>query len=186
MRAVWRCLLVIALLACLAPLVTRADSWNYPPTVKTQSFRHGHVRVVLTQDGRTNQKHPYFLLEVFHDEERLAQIPGVSFEKLFASKDNQLFVGLSNRGIPGTAVVVFTDRGEITLLAQHGLAEFDYCSKSVTLVRVWFDEQNPNVRFQLDEHDPEPGIFLRSCKGQDIELVKTVQEAFAKGGMRPR
>jgi hypothetical protein len=182
MRTVYRWVSLLAGLALFVTPLTRADSWSYPPTVESHSFRHGSVRIVLTRDARTNQKLPDFLLEVFKDEVRMAQIPGVSFDKLFVSQDNRLFVGLSNSGIPGTAVVVFTDQGKLKLLAQHGLAEFDYCERSVTLARVWFDEENPSVRFQLDEHDPKPGIYLRSCKGQDIELVEAVREAFAKAG----
>lgn len=157
-----------------------ADTWSYPPELATRSFEHGDVRVVLTTDARKNQQVPDFLLEIYSHGVRVAQIPGVSFEHLFASSDNYLFIGLSNRGLPGTAAVVFNAQGRLALLANHGLAEFDYCSRSVTLQRVWFDEDNPNVSFRLGEQEKEPGIFVRSCSGKTIELLRTVQEAFAR------
>lgn len=172
--------LCLAWLLLLLRGFARADSWSFPAEVEVREFTHGSVRVVLTQDGRVNQKYPHFLFEVFDDGKRVAQVPGIGFDRLVASKDNTMFVGLSNSGIPGTAVVLFSKLGTIALLAQHGLAEFDYCSKSVTLERVWFDEESPNVRFQLEDTDPNPGIYLRDCRGQDVELLKTVQEAFAR------
>lgn len=172
--------LAIALSVLMAAPAAHADSWRYPKKVESEKFVFGSTRVVLTMDARKNQKYPDFLLQIFKDGKQVARVPGVHFEKLFASKDNHVFVGLSNRGIPGTAVVVFTSDGVVTLLARHGLAEFDYCSKSITLERVWFDEGNPSVRVQLGDQEPTPGIFLRNCSGQEIELIKTVQDAYAK------
>jgi hypothetical protein len=170
----------IALSVFLAAPAAHADSWSYPRKVQRAKFVFGSTRVALTMNARKNSKYPDFLLEIFKDGKQVARVPGVHFEKLFASKDRLVFVGLSNRGIPGTAAVVFTHDGVITLLAQHGLAEFDYCSKSITLERVWFDEENPEVRFQMGDQEPTPGIFLRSCSGQEIELIKTIQDAYAK------
>jgi len=174
-----RCIALGLSVLLVAP-AAYADSWSYPKKIDREKFLFGGTRIVLTTDARKSPKYPDFLLEVFEDGKQVARVPGVHFEKLFASKDNQLFVGLSNRGIPGTAAIVFTNTGVITLLAQHGLAEFDYCSKSVTLERVWFDEENPDVRFQLADQEPKPGIYLRSCSGEEIELVKAVQDAYAK------
>ena len=166
----------------LASTTTSADMWRYPPEIATRSFSHGDVRVVLTTDARADQVSPDFLFEVFKGDAVVARIPGISFDSLFASNDNRVFLGVSNSGVPGTAVVVFADTGRLALLADHGLAEFDYCTKSVTLERVWFDEADPNVRFQLDDKQPDPGIFIRSCRGHDIEILRTVRQAFARAG----
>jgi hypothetical protein len=170
----------IILLACLLAPLAHADSWKYSPKVEVERFRHGSTRVVLTTDARKNQRYPDFLFEVFTRGKQVARVPGVHFEHLFASKDNRLFVGLSNSGVPGTAAVVFTDKGKITLLADHGLAEFDYCSKSITLERVWYDDKSPNIKFQLGEQEPKPGIYVQSCRGEEIELVKAVRDAYAR------
>jgi hypothetical protein len=75
------------------------------------------------------------------------------------------------------AAIVFTNRGVVTLLASHRLAEFDYCRKSVTVVREWFDEAHPDVQFRLDEGNPKSGIYLRSCKGKLVGLAQTVARA---------
>ena len=159
-----------AALAMLASTTTSADMWRYPPEIATRSFSHGDVRVVLTTDARADQVSPDFLFEVFKGDAVVARIPGISFDSLFASNDNRVFLG------------VFADTGRLALLADHGLAEFDYCTKSVTLERVWFDEADPNVRFQLDDKQPDPGIFIRSCRGHDIEILRTVRQAFARAG----
>ena len=171
-----------AALAVLASTATQADTWRYPPEIAIRSFSHGDVRVVLTTDARANQVSPDFLFEVFKGDVNVARMPGISFDQLFASPDNRVFLGVSNSGIPGTAVIVFEDNGAVGLLARHGLAEFDYCTKSVTLERVWFDDADPNVRFQLDDRQPDPGIYIRSCRGQEIEIVRTVRQAFSKAG----
>ncbi|MDO6388453.1 hypothetical protein [Uliginosibacterium sp. 31-12] len=176
----------IALIACLSISIAQADSWSYAKKIDVENFTYGKTRIVLTTDSRKSPKYPDFLLEIFTNGKPVARIPGVHFEKLFASKDNRLFVGLSNRGIPSSAAIVFSDTGKITLLVQHGLAEFDYCSKSVTLERLWFDENNPSVRFQIGEMEPKPGIYLRSCDGKEIELAKTVQNAYAKAAKDSR
>lgn len=180
MKPVLFVLQIFLALVLMASPSARADSWQYLPTVESQSFIHGNVRIVLTTDARVNQKYPDFLLEVFNGGQQVARIPGVSFDTLVPSPDHALFVGLSNSGLPGTAAIVFTDKGQVSLLVRHGFAEFDYCSKSVTLQRVWFDAENPDVRFRLGPNEPKPGIFLRNCKGQDIELVGAVQAAYAK------
>jgi hypothetical protein len=177
---------VFTLCVLLAASTADADSWRYPKSVNAEKFSFGSTRIVLTTDARKSPRYPDFLLEVFKDGKQVARVPGIHFEKVFASKDKKLFVGLSNSGIPGVAAVVFTDTGVVTLLAHHGTAEFDYCSKSVTLNRVWFDERNPDVKFQFGDHEPKPGIYLRSCTGQEIELTKTVQDAYAKAAKRTR
>src|SRR5437764_2640276 len=156
---------VVAALTIVASGAAHGDMWRYSPEVATRTFIHGDVRVVLTTDARTDQVSPDFLFEVFKGETIVYRIPGISFEQLFASSDNEVFLGVSNRGIPGTAVVVFRQDGKVMLLADHRLAEFDYCTRSATVDRVWFDEADANVRFQLDERAADPGIYIRSCRG---------------------
>ena len=173
---------LLAALLLIATTTAQADSWSYPPEVTTRAYSYGDVRVVTTTDARVHRKVPDFLLEIFRGETRVAQIPGLSFEQLFVSNDNRLFLGLSNNGIPGTAVVLFNDRGDLLLLADHGMAEFDYCEKSVTLVRTWFDAANPNVRFRLGEEEAKPGIYVRTCKGNDVEILDAVRKAYARAG----
>jgi hypothetical protein len=164
----------------LISFTVRADTWTFSGKVETERFKHGVTQVVLTSDSRKNSKAPQFLLEVFTDAKKVASVPGVYFEKLFASKDNRYFLGLSNRGIPGTAAILFNSKGEMLLLVHHGVAEFDYCAKSITVSRVWFHETNPNVRFQIDEPKLESAVYLQNCYGKEVELFKVVLDAYAK------
>jgi len=171
-------------LACIAAAVlffagsnAHADSWNYRPVATDRTFNFGATRIVLTTDARKNQKFPDFQIQVLRDEKEQARFSGISFDELYASPDNELFLGLSNSGVPGTAVVLFSSGGRIGLLANHGLAEFDYCRKSVTLERVWYDEKSPQIRFALDGKYGAPGIYLQDCRGRTVELLHTVQKA---------
>ena len=164
------------LLACISPAL--ADSWRFPAKLDKQTFAFGEVRSVVTTDARQDQRFPTFQLEVFKADRRVAIFPGIGFEQLFASRDHKLFLGLSNSGLPGTAAIVFTDNGEVRLLATHGLAKFEYCEESVTLQREWYDSQNPNVRFTFE--GDKLGIFLRDCRGQEIELIRAVQQAYGR------
>jgi hypothetical protein len=157
---------------------SRADTWSFEAKSSDRAFSFGATRIVLTTDARGNRQYPDFILKVFRDKELRAQYRGVAFDQVFASPDNGLFLGLSTAGIPGTAVVLFDKDGNLRLLATHGLAEFEYCSKSVTVSREWYDEKNPQVRFALESSGKEQGIFLRDCKGRTVELLDTVQKAY--------
>ena len=183
-RPQMRLLLHLARLATLALVLASAtvyaDSWNYEPVTTDRTFEFGTARVVLTTDARKNQKVPDFQVRVIDRGIEQARFRGVAFDALYASPDNELFLGLSNRGIPGTAVIVFSRSGRIALLANHGIAEFDYCSKTITLERVWYDETSPNVRFDLDGKNGAPGIYLQDCKGRTVEVLGTVRAAYVR------
>lgn len=170
----------LLLAMCLTASTALTDTWRFEPTVREQVFVFGKVRTVVTVDARQNQRSPKFRLEVFNAGKRVALIPGIAVEQVFASPDNSLFLGLSNSGIPGTAAIVFTAEGEVRLLATHSIAKFEYCSRSVTIERVWYDSANPSVRFVLEGTQPNQGIFLRGCGGKELELLGTVQQAMGK------
>ena len=175
----------IVLLSCVISVVAlgaSADTWQFKPILRKRPFVYGATRIVVTTDARENQRFPKFRLEVFNAGKRVALLPGVAVEQVFASPDNSLFLGLSNTGLPGTAAIVFTAEGEIRLLATHRIASFDYCNQSITLFREWYDSANPGVRFVLDGPRSDQGIFLRSCQGKEIELMRTFQQAVARAG----
>jgi len=168
--------LVMAAVLVFAPSFARADSWNFPATVESDVEVHGDVSVRRTLDARKNQKYPDYRIEVLRGGELLARIPGVYFERLFTAPDDSLFVGLSNDGLPGTAVIIFDKEGRLFAHVKHGAAEFDYCNRSVTLRREWFDFDNPDVRFDKDQWGTY-GITLRNCRGEKINLVEAIREA---------
>ena len=104
---------------------THADSWRWPSEVRREAQKFGSIEVVKTYDGKTKPGEPVWAVEVRKGGLLLAKFGGVTYERLFASPDNKLFVGLSNRGLPGTAVVIFGSNGNLLLEAKHGIVEFD-------------------------------------------------------------
>lgn len=160
---IWRGIIFAALLT-VAPWAS-ADSWSFPPGRSEKTFTFGDARIVLATDATADRKYPDFILQVFKKGKLQSQVHNIWFDQVFASPDRTLFVGLSNRGFPGPAVVVFNDSGAISLLALHGIAEFDYCEKSVSIQRVWYDAEDPRVTFHSDTKVHESaGISLRDCR----------------------
>lgn len=173
-----RALCCLTFLAMLAQSAI-ADSWKFDPVEKNKVETYGDIKIVQTTDARNDSQYPDFLLSIYFKDELLAKYKGVSFQKLFASPDHSRFVGLSNRGLPGTAVIVFDNKGNLLLEAKHGLAAFDYCDESVTLVRRWYDEDKPDVQFVSDEtYGGYKEITVRDCRGKTQDLLKLVLRAY--------
>lgn len=170
-----RILVLSAMLAITS--IAIADSWDYKPVKEDVVYEFGSVRVVLTTDATKDRKWPEFTIRVMRNGTMQAQYRGLAFERLYASPDRSVFVGLSNRGIPGTAIMVFGPSGDLRLLVNHGLAEFEYCSKSVTLARRWFDDEKPDIKFDDKESKPS-GISLRDCRGNRVDLLAIAQKAY--------
>lgn len=168
---------IIAVAFCTTAV---ADSWTFPAERVEKTFVFGDTKIVRIRDARTDQKFPEFTLQIFEKAQFRTQVQRVSFEQIFASPDQRVFVGLSNEGIAGTAVVVFDCHGSIVLLANHGIAQFDYCDESVTLVRRWYDETNPQVTFSSDgKATGTSGITLRDCRGETVDLLDVVLKAYS-------
>ena len=167
-----------ALLAGLASSAS-ADSWSYKPISEDRTYEFGPVKVVLTTDATNDRKYPEFTVRVFRNGAMQAQYRGIAFEHLFAAPDQKAIVGISNDGLPGTAIVVFGPSGDLRLLVSHGLAEFDYCDKSVTRRRVWFDEEKPDVKFNFDNKEGgASGISLRDCRGNRVDIWDVALKAY--------
>ncbi|MFZ1546855.1 MAG: hypothetical protein WAT12_07105 [Candidatus Nitrotoga sp.] len=174
-------LLKVALLAITAGVahLALADSWRYDPIVKNRVETYGETKIVQTTDARKNRQYPDFIVTIYSKGVLRAKYRGVAFQKLFPSPDNTVFVGLSNRGLPGTAVIVFDRDGNLRLDVKHNVAKFDYCEKSITLQRKWFDEDNPSVEFVADEKDGHyKSIRVRDCRGNTSDLFILVSQAF--------
>jgi hypothetical protein len=177
-RAVLTRILILASLLS-APPFALADSWNFPATRSERTFSFDDTRVVLTTDGTADRKWPDFIFQVFRKDQLQSQVHNVGFDQVFASADRKWFVGLSNRGIPNTAIVVFNDQGAITLLVPHGLAEFDYCEKSVTFERRWYDQDDPQVKFNVETKVPgAAGITLRDCRGRTVDIADVALKSY--------
>lgn len=123
-------------------------------------------------------------LKVVHKGEMKALLQGVFFSHIIASPDEKFFVGLSNGGLPGSAVAVFTSEDRFPVIAYHGAADFDYCDRTVTLVRHWYDKEEPDVRFVTDDNGTLQAITLRDCRGRTVDLMDTVAEAYSRARQR--
>jgi hypothetical protein len=173
----------LGLLACLALCIgapVLADSWRYDAKLERKEARFGDTRIVQIVDARKNQVFPDFSVEFWRGKTLLARYPGMGFDQVLASPDQQLFVGLSNDGMPGTAAAVFGPRGDLRLVARHDMAVFDYCDASVTRVRHWYDEQNTGLEFNTDAAHGAIAITLRDCHGRRANLVSLVLDAYRR------
>jgi hypothetical protein len=170
--------LFAALLACG---VAVADSWAIGKAKRTYRFRGG-LTVIAGNDAAKIPEWPYYYVRIKQGGKSLAHIRDAGFELLVASPDEQLFVGLSNLAFTNLAAIVFDRRGRVLFEAWHdegitsGFARYyhlDYCWHSITKSRVWFDAENPDVRF--GPANDAASISLMSCRGQRIHLVEAVK-----------
>lgn len=169
----------VAAFCALVTAGANADSWSYKGISEDKNYDFGPVKIVLTTDSTKDRKWPEFTVRIFQDGVLQAQYRRIAFEHLVASPDRRTFVGLSNDGLPGTAIVVFGPSGDLRFLVTHGIAEFDYCDKSVTRRRVWFDEDKPGVQFSSRENrDWASGISLRDCRGNRVDLWEVALKAY--------
>jgi hypothetical protein len=177
--------LIVALGLPLAQPIATADSWRFEPEEKQRVETFGATKVVLTTDARKDRQYPDFVLSIYAKDKLLAKYRGVAFQQIFASPDGSRFVGLSNQGLPGTAVVVFDNKGNLLLEVKHRFAAFDYCDESVTLIRKWYDEDKPDVQFIPDEKlGGYKGITVRDCKGNTSDLLMLVLQAYNRSFQR--
>ena len=167
--------LLLAIAVFLLPLISYADSWEFEASVEEQEFVFGSTRVVRVVDSRLNQQHPDFRVDVYTNGELVGRFGGVHFEHIAASEDNQLFVGVSNRGLPGTAIIVFQASGALRALVNHNtrVERLFYCEQSVTLQRVWFDPENPALRIHSGNYGYE--LEVRGCKGGPLNILDLLQ-----------
>ena len=161
------CALTLSLWVCGT---VSADTWFYNKDhSETWGFANDEFRISSVTDVKTrHEAHEY--LEIVSHGKVLAVLNGVGIDTLAASPDEALFVGLSNSGIPGSAVVIFNRKGEVLLLVPHRELRFDYCEESVSVVRTWHGSKAADVHF--DEDDQLAGISLLDCRGQRINLLQ--------------
>jgi hypothetical protein len=161
--------------AALGTNVAVADSWILRARDEVYRFK-GDLTFTYTIDPVDGGKWAKFAVKV-HRKRLLAQYSGLGFEELIASPDGTLFVGLSNTGIPGTAVAVFSSEGRLLLHVEHDVARFDYCDETITLVRNWYTPGKDSVQFG----DGLADLSLLDCHGKRVNLLESVSQAYARG-----
>jgi hypothetical protein len=175
----------------LGLILSTAAYADMPSTKRTKqhkSFAFGDIRIEQSFDSTKDPMSPDFTLQVYDKEKLLLQLGDAAFDTFHASPDGGAFVGLSNSGWPGTAVIIFDRRGRILLLAEHRSARFNYCMETSTFLKQWYDAKDPKVTFpHVDfSSDKEPGITVKDCRGKTVDLLDTVLEATKHGDMSLR
>ena len=175
--------LAISLFAAgmLAAPAIHADSWKLQASDKVYKFA-GDITFTYVIDPIDGGRWAKFAVKVYQGGRLLAQYGSIGFDELIASPDGSLFIGLSNSGIPGTAVVVFGRHGNLLLHVQHDVARFDYCDETISLVRDWYIAGRDSVQFGEGLAE----ISLLDCRGKRVNLLDVVAEAYARGATEHR
>src|SRR5687767_3875059 len=129
-----RCAIAL-LLAATFPTLAAADDYVLPKERTTTRHDFGDVAILEEYDGRRAE--PRWWIAVTRNGRGVGRLDGASFDELYADPAHDVFVGVSNRGVPDTSLVVFDARGETILHWPHGPKPGAYCAQSVTLVRTW-------------------------------------------------
>lgn len=159
------------LIVFLFPLSGSADKWSFPAELITKEFVFGEIKIERTIDARSNQTTPIFQVDIYNRGILVGRYGGVYFEDIAASEDNKLFAAISNSGLANTAIILFDEQGRVHTLIDHSSNQhkLDYCERSVTVVRKWYDPENPSLKFFDGKKSLD--IQVRNCRGEVISLL---------------
>ena len=181
---------VLFFLLLLSSLYAGADQWSYPKELKEKAFDFGDTKIVRVIDTTKNSQYPDFKVLIYYKGELQAKYRGISFEFIYADKDNSTFVGLSNSGLPGNAAVVFGPQGHLGDVLYHERFVPDYCRRSVTISKVWVDKEDPKVEFSYakigDDYEYIKDISFISCHGKRVTLQNSYIEGIERKAMEFR
>lgn len=157
------------------------ETWKYEKKSTNEIKSFGDIQLTLTTDAIRNQTFPEFTLKIHSKDTLQAQYRNIAYDDVFASADNTVFVGLSNDGLPGTAIVVFDNRGNLRLELKHRFTNFIYCNLSGFRDRVWYDSENPNFEFVFDPSGKNlQDMFINDCNGKRISLFTLIDNSYRK------
>jgi hypothetical protein len=168
---------VAGVVAFAAGFPAAADSWIYAKERTDEEFVFGGTTIVRTIDARRDQVYPDFFVSVYRGKTLLATFRDTSFDQLFASEGHEFFVGISNSGLPGTAIILFDADGGLISRIDHSQSLLEYCEESITLIRQWYSDDTPSVRIELRESDGQTDIAritLTACDGDTITLSDVI------------
>jgi hypothetical protein len=134
----------------LTTTVAHADTWFLKPEVRDSESVFSDVRVVLHYDSTKNPAIPEYSLRIIVKDRLVAEHKGVGFKQVFASPDKAYFLGTSNSGLTRDAYVVFSRDGKILKRQSHNSKDVKYGMTSVTLIRQWYDDKKPDVKFEVN------------------------------------
>lgn len=157
------------------------ETWKYEKKSTNEIKNFGDIKLTLTTDAINNQIFPEFTLKIHNNDTLQAQYRNIAYDDVFASADNTVFVGLSNDGLPGTAIVVFDNRGNLRLELKHRFTNFIYCKFSGFRDRVWYDSENPDFEFVFDPSGKNlQDMFINDCNGKRISVFNLIDNTYRK------
>jgi hypothetical protein len=151
------------------------DSWILKPEVTDNEFTFGDTRIVLHYDSTQSRNYPQYTLRIHEKDKLAAEHDGIGFEKLFVSPDKGFFLGVSNRGLIKDAYVVFDRQGKILKKQPHDPKKVHYKSMSVTLLRLWYDADNPDVKFDVVDGVLRD-VTINAADGKRVSLLDKAAE----------
>ncbi len=110
-----------------------ADSWYFEPKRTSDVHEFGDVKIELVCDARKNSRWPLFELMIYKNDELQAKYRNVAFDQIFASDDNEFFLGVSNSGVPETAFVIFGSNGRLLREVKQTFLMVNIQSQFVTI-----------------------------------------------------
>lgn len=174
-------------LSLFLSLTAFGDTWFYKPEVSTKRYTFGATEIELIIDTTSDPYQPDFTLKIFTNSELQAIYRGISFQFLAADKSNSTFVGLSNEGIPGTAVVMFGSHGQLKKLVNHFEFSPHYCRHSVTIRKEWVNSTDPKIEFIYDSADDDysyiEDISFLNCRNERKSLFSEIRKGFEQKGL---
>lgn len=175
------------IVAFCCALVAAGAVADMPSTQRIRNERivaYGDTTITQIFDSTLDPMGPDFILKVTYKGELKLLMNQVQFQNIYASPDHSLFLGLSNSGWPGSAVIIFNREGTVLFQADHGTTAFEYCAQTSTMLKQWYDDEKPEVRFPdwRQKYSGEvPGITLKNCSGNTVDLLETIRKGNAAG-----
>jgi hypothetical protein len=167
-----RFIILAAISIVLVATFASADSWFFAPKVTTKTHNFGDIKIVLERDATQNQRYPDHILRIYSQQVLLAMYRNVAFQTIYASKDKNFFVGLSNDGIPGTAFVIFDCHGNLIREVKHRyLNSSIYTVMTISRGRVWYDLKDPSVQFESEGRQLKD-VTVKGSNGMTYHLLQ--------------
>ena len=154
--------------------IAGADQWFYKEEIQKDEFHFGDTTIERIVDATKDNQYPEFIIKIYTNNELQALYKGLHFEDIIATNSNKVFVGVSNHGLPGKAVMIFDSEGNLREMVNHKKSLFEYCSWSVTVSREWYAKNNPSLEFEYDEKGEIKTVSARSCKGGRVDILEAL------------
>src|SRR5688500_9115777 len=168
------------LLSCTLCGAAAADDWIVLRERVATPHRFDDFTVVRHYDGRDGT--PEWSLVLERDGREVGRFGNASAEQFHADPEHGFVVGVSNTGLPDTAVIVFDAHGTPIVHWAHTLGDA-YCQMSVTIVRKWVADPTDAVFEYETTADGDVrlrDITLVGCDGERFSLDAASGGEFAK------